>query len=177
MERYLISPEGECFPAEGHALADRLGDPDPDFDLAGFVVRNLGYVPVAALGGAVVRISLRPCLVGSHARQRLKAVLRLHGLLVELTWLGESWRSELMWSGTAIRRLAQLCREQRSAWPTGPISRLPWARAVWETRSRTSGGIMPFRTDQSIRPAPPTVPRSTERSVGQEWVGPRGDRW
>ena len=41
---YLIDTSGRWWRWPSELLAERLGYPDPDFDLAGYAARNLGYV-------------------------------------------------------------------------------------------------------------------------------------
>ena len=41
---YLIDPSGRWWRWPSFVLAEQLGYSDPDFDLAGYAARNLGYV-------------------------------------------------------------------------------------------------------------------------------------
>ena len=76
----LIDQDGQPWLNGSIALRRRLGQPSPDIDLAGFVVRNMGYVRVRCREG-MVRLTLR---VGQMSFQTLEAVVRF--------LLTESWQ-------------------------------------------------------------------------------------
>lgn len=55
---FLIDDDGESWPDQSSVLARRLGYPDPDFDLAAYAVRNIGFIHLRPHGGGV-RVALR----------------------------------------------------------------------------------------------------------------------
>lgn len=76
----LIDQAGQVWLNGSTALRHRLGTPSPDVDLAGFVVRNMGFVRVRYREGTV-RLTLR---AGYIEYPTLEGVVRLV--------LGESWQ-------------------------------------------------------------------------------------
>ena len=54
---YLIDPQGHWWRWPSATLAERLGHTDPDFDLAAYAARNLGYVWLVIAGHAVVVVA------------------------------------------------------------------------------------------------------------------------
>lgn len=58
----LIDDNGDCWPLGSPRLREILMCPDPDFDVADYAVRNLGYV-LLRRQGRMVRAEMRPPLV------------------------------------------------------------------------------------------------------------------
>jgi hypothetical protein len=60
MRRYLIDSQGRVWDPFDEQLLVKLGDPDPDYDIVSYAVRNLGFVDVTLAHGedevTVVRI-------------------------------------------------------------------------------------------------------------------------
>jgi hypothetical protein len=107
----LISPEGTWLPASGMALHQALGYPDPDFDAAGFAVRNLGYIKLEMIEDALLDIECHPQHVSPAALAAVQRHLESSGQrLFRLRYLAEDWRTEVIVSPTlASRRLSELC--------------------------------------------------------------------
>jgi len=68
----LIDEAGQPWPNGSTALRRRLGQPSPDIDLAGFVVRNMGYARLRLHQGAI-RLTVR---AGQLEYPALEAVVR-----------------------------------------------------------------------------------------------------
>ncbi|HTY66085.1 MAG TPA: hypothetical protein VMH36_05510 [Alphaproteobacteria bacterium] len=69
MARYLIDGQGHVWDPFDDQLLVVLGDPDPDYDLVSYAVRNLGFVDVAVPAGPedVTTIRLREVAVTAPA--------------------------------------------------------------------------------------------------------------
>lgn len=92
---YLIDPQGHWHRWPSETLAERLGYRDPDFDLAGYAVRNLGYVWLLVedqatflqfRAGTITRAaleSLRPYLKSAVANRPVGLVFYASGWLEE----------------------------------------------------------------------------------------------
>jgi hypothetical protein len=153
----LIDDRGSLWHAGAPELRRRLGYPNPDFDLAGYAVRNLGFVLVREKGVSV-HVSLRPALV------RPPALAALFYRLAEvspdrllLSYLQGRWLHEIMRSSyEAMLRLEDLVyaaayRQPRSAYLVqrhslaprrhSALERLGPLLAVW----RLTGGRYPDR--------------------------------
>src|ERR1700674_2572527 len=105
----LIDDRGDVWHAGAPELRRRLGYPDPDFDLPGYAVRNLGFVLVRQKGTSV-HVSLRPSLVQPPPLAALfyhLAEAAPERLL--LSYLRASWLHEIMRSAyEAMLRLEDL---------------------------------------------------------------------
>jgi hypothetical protein len=107
----LISPQGAWFAGSGPALNEAIGYPDPDFDVAAFAVRNLGYIKVETIENILLDIEFHPLHVApaalAAAQDHLAASLQR---LVRLRYLAQEWRTEIAVSADqAARRLSELC--------------------------------------------------------------------
>lgn len=72
---YLIDPQGHWWRWPSATLAERLGYPDPDFDLAGYAARNLGYVWLI-VDEQVTLLQFRAGMVSQETVGSLKPYLR-----------------------------------------------------------------------------------------------------
>ncbi len=66
----LVSSDGQWLPEGGAELAAVLDDADPDYDAAGYAVRNLGYIRFQILGNSLVEIELHPARVDAPGAAR-----------------------------------------------------------------------------------------------------------
>ncbi len=93
---YLIDPSGRWWRWPSQVLAEKLGYPDPDFDLAGYAVRNLGYVwlvvesnvtflqfRTGSVGGATLG-SLKPYLMNASAAKPVGLIYFASGWMEEV---------------------------------------------------------------------------------------------
>lgn len=93
---YLIDPSGRWWRWPSQLLAEKLGYPDPDFDLAGYAVRNLGYVwlmvennvtflqfRAGSVGGATLG-SLKPYLMNAAPAKPVGLVYFASGWMEEV---------------------------------------------------------------------------------------------
>lgn len=76
MPRYLIDSQGRVWDPFDDRLLVKLGDPDPDYDLISYAVRNLGFIDVVvgSGAGALTTVRMRELAVTGTA---LLAVLEL----------------------------------------------------------------------------------------------------
>jgi hypothetical protein len=114
----LVSPEGAWFRGDGPALHQAVGYPEPDFDAAGFAVRNLGYIKFETIADVLLDVEFHPLHVSRRAlegaRHHLAAV---EHRLVRLRYLVEDWRTELAINpAQAALRLGEICA------PYAPVS-------------------------------------------------------
>src|SRR5918997_3817222 len=61
--RLCISPEGRAFSPGARSFYRHVGYDSPDFDLADYAVRNMGYVSLGLLGSSMARLRCRPQLL------------------------------------------------------------------------------------------------------------------
>lgn len=71
---YLIDPTGRWWRWPSPVLAEQLGYPDPDFDLAAYAARNLGYVWVAP-EDEVTFLQFRAGMISAPAIEALRPYL------------------------------------------------------------------------------------------------------
>jgi hypothetical protein len=69
----FVDPEGNVLPAHIYLLARKLGYRQPDFDLRGYAIRNLGWIWIRRRPG-LMRIALRPL---GFSRATFEAAMRL----------------------------------------------------------------------------------------------------
>src|SRR3546814_9450204 len=74
MMTYLIDPTGRWWRWPSSVLAEQLGYPDPDFDLAAYAARNLGYVWVAPEENATF-LQFRAGMISSASIDALRPYL------------------------------------------------------------------------------------------------------
>src|SRR5512135_3095409 len=104
----LIDDRGEAWAENTDALAVRLGCREPDFDLAGYAVRNLGFIHVRDREGGI-RVALR---AGRFSLLTLASALfkladrRPRRILLAVFW-GEDWSYELFSSIGAFTERAE----------------------------------------------------------------------
>jgi hypothetical protein len=110
----LVTPEGQWVLEDSAEFLAALGDPDPDYDPAGFAVRNLGFIKFQILGDAVVEVELHPRNVALPALLAVQQqLLRSRVKLFRIRHLDGSWHSEIMGSvERAIARLSELCEPE-----------------------------------------------------------------
>ena len=107
----LVTSDGRWMSEGSAELAAALGDADPDYDAAGFAIRNLGFIRFQILGDSLVEIELHPARVELPAllavQQRL---LSSRVKLFRIKYLEMSWKSEITSSAEgAVARLSALC--------------------------------------------------------------------
>jgi hypothetical protein len=107
----LVTDDGQWLSEGSAELAAALGDPDPDYDAAGFAIRSLGFIRFQILGDSLVEIELHPPRVELPAllavQQRL---LSSRVKLFRIKYLEMSWKSEITSSVEgAVARLSALC--------------------------------------------------------------------
>jgi hypothetical protein len=107
----LVTAEGRWVLPDSEELLSALGDPDPDYDAAGFAVRNLGFIKFQVLDRLVAEIELHPRNVGRRALLAVEAQLAKAGAnLFRIKYLDSEWRSEISPSAEhAAARLHELC--------------------------------------------------------------------
>jgi hypothetical protein len=90
-------------------LTADLGAADPDFDFAGYGVRNLGYVMLVETA-ASIRVYVRPLLVGDRTMDALRRCLaRRHSGRAALSYFDDAWHHEIFGDTAALQqRLAEL---------------------------------------------------------------------
>jgi hypothetical protein len=104
----VIDDRGEAWADDSGALAMRLGCRDPDFDLAGYAVRNLGFIHIRDRDGGM-RVALR---AGRFSLLTLTSTLfklgdrRPRRILLAVFW-GEDWSYELFGSIGAFTERAE----------------------------------------------------------------------
>jgi hypothetical protein len=107
----LVTADGQWLSEGSAELAAALGDADPDYDRAGYAIRNLGFIRFQILGDSLVEIELHP------ARVELPALLAVQQQLLSsrvklfrIKYLEMSWKSEITSSAEgAVARLSALC--------------------------------------------------------------------
>jgi hypothetical protein len=107
----LVTAEGRWVLPDSEEFLSALGDPDPDYDAAGFAVRNLGFIKFQVLDRLVAEIELHPRNVGRRALLAVEAQLAKTGAnLFRIRYLDSEWRSEISPSAErAGARLHELC--------------------------------------------------------------------
>jgi len=92
---YLIDPQGHWWRWPSTALAEKLGYTDPDFDLASYVARNLGYVWLV-IDEQVTLLQFRAGMVSEAAVASLKPYLRkaVASRPVGLVYYASGWLEE-----------------------------------------------------------------------------------
>lgn len=108
---FLISPEGSWLTTGSPEANARIGYDDPDFDAAGFAVRNQGFIQVIFRGPAAVQIRLHPDQVSPGAVASLAdRSTAFSTAAVELVYLTQQWNSEqFIGVDGAKQRIAELC--------------------------------------------------------------------
>lgn len=107
----LVTAEGKWVLPDSDEFFAALGDPNPDYDAAGFAVRNLGFVKFQVLDRLVTEIELHPRNV------ELRALLAVEELLAQsatnlfrIKYLDTEWHSEISASSEhTMARLRELC--------------------------------------------------------------------
>ena len=56
----LVSAEGTWMLEDSAEFRAALGDPEPDYDGAGFAVKNLGFIKFQILDNSIIEIDLHP---------------------------------------------------------------------------------------------------------------------
>lgn len=114
---YLIDPSGRWWRWPSPVLAEKLGFPDADFDLAGYAVRNLGYVWLM-VDNNVTFLQFRAGSVGGATLGSLKPYLQnaAPDKPVGLVYFASGWMEEVYTEPQPLlRRLTALAalREPR----------------------------------------------------------------
>jgi hypothetical protein len=107
----LVTSDGQWLSEGGAELAAMLGDADPDYDAAGFAIRNLGFIRFQMLGDSLVEIELHPARVELPALLAVQQqLLSARVKLFRIKYLEMSWKSEITSSAEgAVSRLSALC--------------------------------------------------------------------
>lgn len=114
---YLIDPQGHWWRWPSATLAERLGYTDPDFDLAAYAARNLGYVWLV-IEEQVTLMQFRAGMVSPAIVNSLKPYLRkaVQTKPVALVFYASGWLEEVfMEADGVLARLDELAplREPR----------------------------------------------------------------
>jgi hypothetical protein len=107
----LITAEGKWVLPGSEEFLAALGDPNPDYDAAGFAVRNLGFIKFQMLDRIVTEIELHPRNVDRRALLALAKLLDEAGTnLYRIKYLEAEWHSEILGSAErTMARLRELC--------------------------------------------------------------------
>jgi hypothetical protein len=90
----LVTPDGEWLPEGSAELAAALGDADADYDLAGFAIRNLGFIRFQSFGDSLVEVELHPRQVDLPALLAVQQqLLSSRVKLFRIKYLEMSWKS------------------------------------------------------------------------------------
>lgn len=92
---YLIDPQGHWWRWPSATLAEKLGYADPDFDLAGYAARNLGYVWLI-IDEQITLLQFRAGMVSQATLNSLKPYLRkaVASRPVGLVFYASGWLEE-----------------------------------------------------------------------------------
>jgi hypothetical protein len=107
----LVTSDGQWVPEGSAELAALLGDADPDYDMAGFAIRNLGFIRFQSFGDSLVEVELHPRQVELPALLAVQQqLLSSRVKLFRIKYLEMSWKSEITSSAEgAVARLSALC--------------------------------------------------------------------
>lgn len=107
----LVTAEGKWVLPDSDEFHAALGDPEPDYDAAGFAVRNLGFVKFQVLDRLVTEIELCPRNVNLRAMLAVEKLLCEAGTnLFRIRYLADEWQSEISASAEhTLARLRELC--------------------------------------------------------------------
>ncbi len=114
----LIDDQGNCWPSGSRELFSQLGNADPDFDMASYAVRNLGFIEVEGTPDSI-HLRLRPGAVDP------KALAALFYLLSDTTprrlvlgYFIDEWGYEICpGSEKMFARIEELVREAANRRP------------------------------------------------------------
>lgn len=107
---YLVDPSGRWWRWPSETLAEKLGYPDPDFDLAGYAARNLGYVWLL-LEDSATFLQFRAGMISPACLESLRPYLRkaVATRPVGLVFYAGGWLEEAHISAeTLIPRMEEL---------------------------------------------------------------------
>lgn len=107
----LVTGDGKWVLPNSEEFLAALGDPNPDYDAAGFAVRNLGFVKLQVFDRTVTEIELHPRTVELPALIALEQLLDEVGTnLFRIKYLEDDWHSEISSSAEHTKaRLRELC--------------------------------------------------------------------
>jgi hypothetical protein len=109
-QQHLIDAQGKWWLWPSSALNEQFGYPEPDFDLCGYAIRNLGCVSVV-LEHRIILLQYRPAMTGVRARASLTSFLNGAGAAAQVIivfYLG-GWTKEFLRSGRdAAIRIGQI---------------------------------------------------------------------
>lgn len=105
----LIDDAGRERPWPCTRLTTDLGGEDPDFDFAGYGIRNLGFAMLVETA-KFIRVYVRPLLAGGRTVDTLlRHLARGHSGRAALSYFDDTWRHEVFGDTAALRRrLAEL---------------------------------------------------------------------
>ena len=109
-----VSPEGRVFTPGTASFHGRVGYRDPDFDLADYAVRNMGFVLLVLLPTHAARVRCRPKLLTPTAVRRICRELRYREVSgVEIDCVGDG-TTPANWSNyrALLRRLRMSSLQQ-----------------------------------------------------------------
>jgi hypothetical protein len=107
----LVSAEGAWMLEDSAEFQEALGDPEPDYDAAGFAVKNLGFIKFQILDNSIIEIELHPRNIEIPAMLAVQQqIVKSHIKLFRIKYLDTSWKSEIICSAElAVARLSELC--------------------------------------------------------------------
>jgi hypothetical protein len=107
----LVSAEGTWMLEDSVEFHAALGDPNPDYDAAGFAVKNLGFIRFQILDNSIIEIDLHPRNVEIPALLAVQQQLVTSQVkLFRIRYFDLSWKSEIICSAElAVARLSELC--------------------------------------------------------------------
>lgn len=116
----LVTADGKWVLPDSEEFLAALGDPNPDYDAAGFAVRNLGFVKFQVLDRVVTEIELHPRNVDVRALLAVERLLDEVGTnLFRIKYLTDDWHSEISSSAQhTATRLRELCAPVFEPTPT-----------------------------------------------------------
>src|SRR5689334_19876497 len=107
----LVSTEGTWMLEDSVEFHAALGDPNPDYDAAGFAAKNLGFIRFQILDNSIIEIDLHPRNVEIPALLAVQQQLvNSQVKLFRIRYFDLSWKSEIICSAElAVARLSELC--------------------------------------------------------------------
>ncbi|MFN4090114.1 MAG: hypothetical protein ACK4QW_13890 [Alphaproteobacteria bacterium] len=111
-----VSPAGDLMIPGSAAFNERIGYQNPDFDIADYAVRNMGFIAISRPAGDHYKLRFRPDMVSGPA---IDATIRFVGARdaqrIELEVFTDDWRSEHHPNDhTVAQRIVDLCTAPRS---------------------------------------------------------------
>ena len=107
----LVTSEGGWVLEDSAEFLAELGDPDPDYEVALFAVKNLGFIRFQFFDDSLIEIELHPQNVKLPTLLAVQQqLLSARAKLFRIKYFETSWLSEITSSSErTISRLAELC--------------------------------------------------------------------